>query len=468
MRLSSAVTALALLAATTAGGRPALPAPPALPDQYRNAPADSGAVDALWWRQFGDPQLDRMVDIALAGNLDIEMAAARLETAAAALKAARGAKLPSLAVSGAGGIQRLSVEDQQGKLTSRIPGFDRTVERYGLTSSAGWEIDLFGGLSAASRAALARRQAAQAGVAGARLTIAAEVCDAYIMARGLQARLVLARERLRTLDTLSGLVGARAAHGIAAPVEADQVAAERAAASAAIPALEAGLEVQFNRLDVLMGRAPGSAGQDMGVGAIPAVPMVPAADGPAALLASRPDIVAAQRQVAASDAAVAEAIAARYPRLTLSGFAGFLANGLTNLLTAGAVQLGAEAQISVPIFAGGRLRAEEAAAKARLREAVAAYRQTALQAVAEAEDSLSALTRQGLVADQLANAQKSMLAAQGRTDAAWRAGSLSLVEGIAVQRRRQDVEEQAIIARANAARSAVTAFRALGGGWRAG
>ncbi|MEI6487067.1 MAG: efflux transporter outer membrane subunit [Sphingomonadales bacterium] len=468
MRLSSAVTALALLAAATASARPALPLPPALPDQYRNAPAGAGAVDALWWRQFGDAGLDRMVDMALAGNLDIAIAAARLEAAAAAVKAARGAKLPSLAASGTGGIQRLSVEDQQGKLTSRIPGFDRTVERYGLTGSAGWEIDLFGGLSAASRAALARRQAAAAGVAGARLTIAAEVSDAFITARGLQARLAVARERLATLDDLVRLVGAQVAQGLAPAVAADQIAAERAAAATAIPALEAGLEVQFNRLDVLMGRVPGSAGRDMGAGPIPAVPAVAAGDGPAALLASRPDIVAAQRQVAAADATVAEAIAAKYPRLTLSGFAGFLANGLTNLLTAGAVQLGAEAQISAPIFAGGRLRAQEAAAKARLREAVAAYRQTALQAVAEAEDSLSALTRQRLVAGQLAQAQQALLVAQTRTDTAWRAGSLSLVDDIAVRRRRQDADEQAIIARADAARSAVTAFRALGGGWRMG
>lgn len=468
MRPSLNAIAFALLAATSAAARPPLPAPPALPDQYRNAISVTGSLDARWWQQFGDPQLDRMVDLALAGNLDIEMAAARLETAAAALKAARGARLPTLLASGTAGIQQLSIEDQQGKLTSRIPGFTRTVERYGLTSSAAWELDLFGGLSAASRAALARKAAAEAGVAGARLTIAAEVCDAFIMARGLQARLAVAHERLATFDTLSQLVGARAAGGVAAAVEADQVAASRAAASTAIPALEAGLEVQFNRLDVLMGRAPGSAEREMGGGAIPAVPMVAAADGPAALLSGRPDVVAAQRQVAANDANVAEAIAARYPRLTLSGFAGFLANGMTSLLTAGAVQLGAEAQISAPIFAGGRLRAQEAAARGRLRESVAAYRQTALLAVAEAEDSLSALTRNRQVANQLDEARRALLAAQARTHAAWQAGSLSLVDEIAVRRQRQDAEEQAIIARAEAARSAVTAFRALGGGWRAG
>lgn len=441
----------------------------ALPTVFRNAPASVDATVAVanrWWTAFGDPKLDRMVESALANNLDIEMAAARLEAAAAGVKSAHGARLPSFSIDGSAGIQQLSVEDQQGKLTSRIPGFQRTVERYGLNGAASWEIDLFGRLSAAERGARARRDAAAIDIAGVRLTIAAEVSDTYITVRTLQARLKVAQERVATLADLDRMVGLRVARGIAAPVEADRAKAELAIASAAVPELEAGLEVSFNRLDVLLGRPPGSAKAELGAGDVPQTPKLRVVDGPAALLARRPDVVAAERLVASNDAAVAQAIAAKYPQLTISGFAGFLANGLTNLFTAGAVQLGTGAQVTAPIFAGGRLRAQEQAAKAGLRESVANYRQTALQAAADAENALSALSRKGQQAATLDQAEQVLVSAEGRIHAAYRAGSVSLIDEIVIRRQRQDAQEQALIARADASKAAVASCRALGGGWK--
>jgi outer membrane protein TolC len=175
-------------------------------------------------------------------------------------------------------------------------------------------------------------------------------------------------------------------------------------------------------------------------------------------------VVAAQSLVAASDARVAQAIADRYPRLTISGFAGFLANGLGALLTGGALQTGGSAAITAPLFAGGRLAAQEASATARLREAVAAYRQTALGAVAEAEDALLAMTKRAAQADALAAAAGKLDAAQRRTQAAYKAGALSLIDALAVERQQLDAHDQALVARADAARAAVAAFRALGGG----
>ena len=159
--------------------------------------------------------------------------------------------------------------------------------------------------------------------------------------RALQARLAVAEARLRTLDGIDRLVRQRADRGVAATFETDLSGAQRAGAESAVPVLQAGLEAELNRLDVLLGRAPGAAAAELGTGAIPRAiaPEVP--DAPASLLARRPDVVAAEREVSASDARVAEAIAARYPRVTISGLAGFLATSAGNLLTGGALQTGA-------------------------------------------------------------------------------------------------------------------------------
>jgi NodT family efflux transporter outer membrane factor (OMF) lipoprotein len=455
-------------------------APPVLPEAFRNASAAADAVPLAegWWKSFGDPVLDRMVDTALSGNLDIAAAAARLEQAAAGLKAAKGALMPQASLDGSAGIKRQSIEDVQGRAFSRFPGFQRTVEQYGLNGAASWELDLFGRLSAGARAARAEAGAADAALAGARLTIAAEVVSTYIDVRAIDARLAVARARVTAARDADALLRQRAERGVAALTETDRSGAELAGATLAVPALETALEVERNRLDVLMGRAPGQVaaemslakmgGAKMGSGGIPAVraPAVP--DGPASLLARRPDVVAAERLVAASDARVAEAIAARYPRFTISGFAGFLANGMGNLFTGGAVQTGAGGGFNVPLFTGGRLRAQQSAAEARLKEAVATWRQTALQAAAEGENALLALTKRSEQAEAAATVAARLADSRQRIETAFQAGVVSRIEALAIERQRLDAEDEAIAARAEAARAGVTAFRALGGGWQAG
>lgn len=479
MRYSAArITVMLMLAASAPDAvgserpvkRVVAPAP-AFAQTFRNAPGADPSAQALpvadgWWHGFNDPVLDRLIGTALADNLDLAVAAARLEQAAAGVLAARGAALPALDLGGSGAVRRVSVEDAQGRVISRFPGFLRTAEQYSLTGAASWELDLFGGLSAATRAARAEAGAAQAAAAGARLTVAAEVAGTYIAARGFQARLAVAQDRLRALTQTDALVRQRAERGVAAEAESDLSGAQLAGARAAVPALQTALEVELNRLDVLLGRSPGAAAAEIGAGAIPNAQALLVADGPASLLARRPDIVAAQRIVAASDARVAEAIADRYPRFTISGFAGFLANGLSNLLTGGALQTGGSAAITAPLFAGGRLKAQQSLAEAKLREAVATYRQTALGAVAEAENALLALAKRAAQADALDMAAGKLAAAQARTQGAYKAGAISLIDALSVERQRLDAQDQALAARAVAAQAAVSAYRALGGGWK--
>lgn len=439
----------------------------AMPDSFRNAPSGAAASvqDGTWWRAFGDPVLDQLVDAALQGNFDIEIARARLAQAAAGVRAARGAALPQVAVTGDAAAQRLSLESPTGAIASRIPGFERTVEQYGLNAAAAWEVDLFGRMSSATRAATADAQVAAAGLAGARLTVAAEVANAYIAVRELQARIAIAEDQKRTLAQVDALTALSAARGILAVTAADRTRAEAAIVRASIPALRAALEVEANRLDILLGRMPGRALADLGAGNIPEPPRVAAGEAPAALLRNRPDVVVAERSVAAADARVAEAIASYYPRLSLSGLAGFLSNGLAGLLTGGTLQVGGGANIVAPIFAGGQLRANEDRRRAQLDEAVATYRQIALVAVGECENALSALTNRGEQASQFQTAALALDAASGRARIAHRAGVSSLFNVLDVERQLLTARDGAAIAQAEKARAAVAVFRAFGGGW---
>lgn len=456
------LSSLVLLPASAMAASAPLPAL-VLPAEFHTQPAEVAPVAAEgWWTDFNDPVLNSMVARALADNLDIAQAAARLRQAAAGLKDARGQRLPTLAIGGSGGIQQLSIEDPQGRIFSRAPGFTRTVEQYGLRSAASWEIDLFGRLAAGTRMALAYRDAALADVAGARLTVVAEVTAAYVNVRGFQARLALVGQRERTDADLADLARRRVAQGIAAATDSDAADARLAGTRAERLALATGLEQSFDRLDVLLGRAPGEAAAEMGEGAIPATRHVPDPGSPATLLAARPDIVAASRLVSARDAGVAQAIAARYPRFNIDGFAGFLANGFTNFFTGGSVQLGASGAISVPIFTGGRLAAQEAAARARLSEAVAVYRQTALAAIAEAEVAMTAQRHDTEQARLLGEAADALARASGRASAAERAGMASRIEALAALRQQQLLQDQALVARVAAAQSAITTARALG------
>lgn len=468
MRSALTLAALALLAGCAS--QPAYQTPTlALPAAFRHA--GSGELAAFagerWWESFGDPVLDHLVDEGLAGGYDIAIAAARLRQAAAGVRSAEAAKMPLIGFDASAQYQSQSIKEPIGAFASQFPGYQRTSGLFGLNGAASWEIDLFGGLAAGSRAADADQTAARAGLAGARLTLAAELVNSYLDAREFQARLTIANARIATLSELERIVQLQVDRGIAPRSAADAVSAELSAARTAVPALQAGLEVAFNRIDVLAGRAPGAAAAEMGEGAIPAAPVTGVSSAPAALLTRRPDLVAAEREVAAADAHTAEAIAAQYPRLNIGSLFGLLSTGLGSLFSGAALQSQSGIGLSGPVLSFGRNAARIEAARGRTDEAVARYRQTVIRAVAEVEDSVFAVERRSEILRQTLAAENSVTRARDAAKAAHGAGVTSLAEVLQVERRREDAQDAVIQARADSGRAAVAAFRALGGGWNA-
>lgn len=443
-----------------------------LPKTFAAATVEAGGLQPArlepdWWRAFGDPVLDRVVEGALLGNLDIAAAAARLQQAAGTSRVATSNRLPSAGFSASGSAQQQSLENPLARIASASPDYDRNGDLYGLGAAAYWELDLFGRLSAARRAAVSDQRAAAIDVEGARLSVAAEIASAYITARELQTRVSIAQARAHTSDEVLELVALRHEEGAASRFELDQARADASASRALLPLIEAGRDEAFNRIDLLSGRAPGHAATVLGEGVIPPALAVTSDEGPPALLIRRPDIVAAENRLAAADARITQAVTAYYPRLTIQGLVGFLSSGLSGLLSEDTLQAAGSAGLSGRLFDFGAARGGVEVAQGRTREAAAAYRWTVLRAASEAEDGFSRLARSNRHALELAESQASLARASATARAAYDLGGLSLKDALDAQRRLLEVEDAAATARADASRATVRLFRVLGGGWSA-
>jgi NodT family efflux transporter outer membrane factor (OMF) lipoprotein len=469
-----AVSATALLEGCAVGPayvRPQLPSPPAF---MGGAAVEANAATATrvdlvnWWRSFNDPLLASLVERALAQNLDLQQASARVMQSRAALRHANADRLPSGQVSGGASENYQSRESPQGRIASSLPGFEREAQSYELNFGASWELDLFGGRDAARDAARADWQASSAAAAAARLTIAAQTADTYIAVRSLQARLAVARSQQETQEQLVDLIALQYRKGIAAELQLRQAEGALAQVKAVVPELEQSLDSTMNALDVLLGLQPGSTrGELAGVAPIPAPPALSSAGGPPALLRRRPDIIAAERTLAASHARIGAAVAEYYPKFTLGGLLGTATMGLGGLLTGGATQASGFLGLRWRLFDFGRVDAEVAVARGREAEALAAYRLTVLRASEDVENAFSALVKQQARAQILADGGASLTRARASSFAAYKGGVSNLLDVLDADRRLLENRDAEIQSRAAAARAAVASFRALGGGWDA-
>lgn len=467
------VSLLALLlsgcAVAPAYVEPDVGAPPAFVEGAAAEAATSGGrtVDLIsWWRAFDDPLLVRLVERALAQNLDLEQAAARVAQARASLRSANAALLPSGEVNGSAAEVYQSRETPQGRIASGLPGFQREAQSYDLGVGASWELDLFGGKDAARDAARAEWQASAAAASAARVSVAAQAADTYVAIRGLQARLAVARESKAVQQQLVHLVDLQHKAGIAAEFQLRQAEGALAQVSAAVPELEEQRDKAMNALDVLLGLQPGALRAELAAEApIPVPPQVSSAGGPAALIRRRPDIIAAERALAASNARIGVAVSEYYPKFSLSGLLGTATMSAGGLFGGDSIQASGILGLRWRLFDFGRIDAEIAAAKGRNAEALAAYRLAVLRASEDVENAFSSLVKQQDRSELLAKGGTSLAVARTSSSAAYKAGAASLLDVLDADRRLLEVQDAEIQARAATARAAIASFRALGGGW---
>ncbi len=301
---------------------------------------------------------------------------------------------------------------------------------------------------------------------GVRVLVAAEAADAYFRVRGAQQRIAIAQQQVRTNAKLLELVQLRLADGIGAERERAQAEAQLAQTRVTIPPLQIELETQLNRLDVLMGAQPGTYAAELRAPTgRAAVPQIAVAQGPANLLQRRPDVIAAERKLAASSARIGVATAEYYPKLSLSALLGFESLSAGKLFTASAFQPAAIAGLRWRLFDFGRVDAEVAQAKGVNAEALAAYRKAMLRATEDVENAIIALTQLELQGKELATEVDAHARARGAAEEAFKGGAVSLFEVLEEDRLLLAARDQQARVRADNARAAVATFRALGGGW---
>lgn len=475
VKRSLIVLAIASLSAGCAVGpdyaRPDTP----MPDRYmgqqglEQRQAKTTADLVAWWEGFGDAQLTRFVQLALAQNLDLAQASARVSQARAGLGAADAALLPSASLGAQGTRAYQSVETPMGQILNSRPGFDRFGRSYEANLVAGWELDLFGGLRRGREAALADYQASEAGAAAVRLAVAAQTADIYIGIRGLQTRLDIARRQVQTQENLLAIIKQLYGKGLAAELQLRQAEGALAQVKASVPVLEAGLDTAMNALDVMLGALPGTHRAELANGgAVPAAPQIASTGTPGDLLRRRPDLMVAERRLAASNARIGMAIAEYYPKLSLSGLVGS-ATSLPGgrLFTDGSSQAAGVLGLRWRLFDFGRINAQIDLAKGQEAEALAAYKLAVLRATEDVENAFSALARREDQAGLLAQGVDSLGRARGASSSAYQKGVVSLVEVLQADENLLRASDTRAQAQTESARAAVAAFKALGGGWQA-
>jgi len=435
-------------------------------DQQRvTAPPDL----AHWWSTFGDPQLTQFVSLALEQNLDLAQAAARVAQARAGLGAADAALLPSAAVSGQAARAYQSTQTPLGQVLSSMPGFDRYGSAYEANLGASWELDVFGSLRRGREATTAEYQASEAGAVATRLAVAAQTADTYIMIRGLQARRDVARQQVQTQHDLLSNVGLLHSKGLAAELQVSQAEGALSQAQAAIPVLDASLDTAMNAMDVILGTPPGTHRAKLAVpGAIPASPQGIATGSPSDLLRRRPDLIVAEHRLAASNARIGAAISEYYPKLSLSGLVGSATSASSsNLFSGGASQAAGVLGLRWRLFDFARIDAQIEQAKGQEAEMLAAYRLAALKATEDVENSLSAFVRRKEQVSVLSSGVDSLGRARAASFLAYQKGVVSLIEVLHADETLLRAAEARVQAQTESARSAVSIFKALGGGWDA-
>lgn len=448
------------------------------PDYRQPPPVDTGSgwtqptgdaqasVDlATWWTSLNDPVLDRLVNVALSGNLDLRQAQARIREARALSDRAAGGYAP--VVDASGGVTRRRQSENGPLPIGSIPGLERDQTIYDVGFDASWEIDLFGGTRRAVQSAQASMQAAQADAQATRISVTAEVARSYLILRGAQRELAAREASVQTLQQTLDLVRRRVDAGDAAQADIDTAQARVAAADAGLPAIRAQQRAAALGLSVLLGAPPerelallDSSTAEI---ALAPIPVGQRAD----ILRRRPDVHAAERRLAARTADIGVATAELFPKLSIGAGGGFQSLDAGNLLESASQTFSIMPLISWRVFDGGRVRAEIHASEARQEQAALAYEKTVLAALSDAERALSDY-RLGLDAVQRQRvAREAARNSYAHAQARFKAGDIALVDLLTEERVLRDAEDAYVRTHTAAAIDLVSLFKALGGGWNA-
>lgn len=441
------------------------PAAPALgvPGGYAT-PAQTGAVPDLqrWWVNFDDPQLNAIVDIALKQNLDIAQAVSRLRQARESLIQSRASLFPTVNAN-ASYSRNINI---RGRTFGSITNAGIVNENYALSGDVAYTADIFGGVRRGVEAGRASYEASGYNLAQVQATIASEVARNYILARAAQAGAAIARSSLAIQQDNLEIAGFRVQAGLVSSLDAEQARAQRAQTAANVPSLEQQYEQATNRLGVLTGQAPGALKAQLAATApIPHGPDAVPVGLPADIIRLRPDVRAAERNLAAATAQIGVAKADLLPRLSLSGSISTNAssiNALTDIITGRVF-----GQLAQTIFDAGRGRSVVRARRAQAEEAFAAYKASVLGALEDVENALTALATAQARQREFETAADASNTAAILARSQYRAGLTDITTLNNTEASLLSAQSGLNTARSDQAQALVQLYLALGGGWNA-
>ena len=429
-----------------------------LPAQWS---ANEGGEDVpeVWWRGFGDETLESLILEALENNRDLAAAAARLDAAVAQARVAGADRLPTLDAN-------VSAERRQDVLVGiPIPGFPvpfvSLYDSFGVSLDVSWELDLWGRIKAGVLAAEYEARASAADLAAARQSIAAQTAKAWFALVEARLQVELARDTVESFEDNAEWIRERYESGVAPPLDLRLALSNAADARAALASSLRVAENTARQLEVLVGRYPDGKTEDSAelpelIGEIPA-------GIPARVLERRPDLVAARELLLAADRRVDVARAARLPRLALTASGGRTTAELGDLASGDFDAWAVGANLTAPIFQGGRLKAGVELADARAEEAYAAWVQRALVAFSEVEIALGSDEHLGRRVAELREAAHQARAAEELAQARYRAGVQGVLAVLEAQRRAVTNESRWIAARRERLDNRVDLWLSLGG-----
>lgn len=420
---------------------------------------------ARFWRGFGDAELDALIDRALAANGDVRIAQARLQEARANQGEANAAGLPEIGASA--GVTRAVTPITQAPGLSRS---DRTGTAYDAGFVANWELDFFGRNRRLRESAAAQVSASEAGLYAAHTAVAAEVARNYLDLRGLQQRLQVADASLVNQREALRLNSVRLDAGRGTQLDVARAVTLVEGTEATRPALQAAIDRTIYRLATLTAQPPRALRERLQ--APKPLPALPATDlgalplgTPAQWLQRRPDLMAAERQLAAATAGIGIATADLYPRISLSGLLGLTAPKLGDLGESDTRVYSLGAGLSWSLLDFGRIRSRIAASEARAQQSLASYEQTVAVALEETEGALTQFTRNAQQAARLDSAARSAEEAAQLARVRFDAGVTDFLIVLDAEREVLTNRDQLVQAQAGTAAALVSVYRALGGGW---
>ena len=436
--------------------------PVSVPESFSASGADP--APAQWWLSLQDPELDRLIDLALRDNLDLKRSWDRLAQAEALARKAGAALLPEITAGAGAGRTRTVLDDPAGASGggALTGGGTSYASRLSLDAAASYELDLWGRVRSARSAAVLDASAGREDLDAAAITLSAEVARTWYRLVQVRAQLDLLAEQEKTNRDQLELVQLRFKQGLATAVDVLQQRGQLESTLGEVPLAKMQEEILGHQLAVLLGRPPKAEAAGAGR-ELPKLPGLPITGLPSELLQRRPDVRAAFARLRAADERVAAAAADRFPKISLTAGVGTEANRVRSLFDNWLANLAAN--LLAPVFDAGRRRAEVERSRAAASERLHAYGQSVLLTLKEVEDALAQERRQ---AEYVASLEKRLDLARrltGRSRERYANGASDYLPVLIALRAEQNLERSELGARLTLIEYRIALYRALGGGW---